>query len=87
VEERDRARRLTQRSLDPDSGARPEPVPPPPLDAVPQEVPEPARPAPPRIVLDGPSDRELRKRQEAWYAERERFEAYRRKAPPPEGSK
>jgi hypothetical protein len=44
-------------------------------------------PATPRIVLDGPSDTELRKRQAAWFAERARHEALRRSARVDEGTK
>ncbi len=94
MEERNGARRVTQRSLDrseePASGA--DPVPPAP--AIPPEAPapEPAPAAgaperPAHIVLDGPSETQLRKRQSDWLAERARFEAHRRRSLHDEGSK
>jgi hypothetical protein len=45
--------------------------------ALPDETPTPPTAKPP-LHLEGASDVELRKRQDAWYAERSRHEAFRR---------
>jgi hypothetical protein len=84
---------MTQRRLDPEQppdeaapdDAAIDDASTPSLSPVPQ--PEPERAAPPEpIVLSGPSDTELRKRQEAWFAERARREAARRSSASADGA-
>jgi len=95
MEERGGAHRVTQRSLDgpgePPTSREEPAVPgldaPAPSSSEPAEAPDRAEARVPRIVLDGPAEVALRRRQSAWLAERARYDAHRRPAVPDEGSK